>query len=179
MSVRTITTVGVSFAVAATMSFAAPQQAEAREWNMCNWEEIPAHVLNRITNRADFDDILRRMFDNCADAALGLTDRPTASLSNLTDERRSASDRDSDESGAGTDSADATTGDNDGESGATGGGTSGGAGGDGGTGGDGGSADDGGDDGGSGGDGGDGGSGGGGDSGGPGPGGPGGGLSLG
>lgn len=75
--------------VAATViaSMTAPAQAgifgasETREWNVCEWEQLPNSVVERITKRGDFDDILRRMFDACPDSALGLTDRPTASIS--------------------------------------------------------------------------------------------------
>lgn len=55
--------------------------SEVRQWNICEWDRMPESVLNRITKRADYDDILRRMFDACPDSALGLTDRPTASIS--------------------------------------------------------------------------------------------------
>lgn len=67
--------------VIATAAFAVPKSAQAQEWNMCDWERIPTDVLNRITSRTDFDEILRRMFENCEDAALALTSRPTASVS--------------------------------------------------------------------------------------------------
>jgi hypothetical protein len=54
--------------------------SETRQWNVCDWERIPEHVVTRITKRADYDEILRRMFNVCPDSALGLTDRPTASV---------------------------------------------------------------------------------------------------
>ena len=62
-------------------SMASASAEQTNKWNMCNWEQIPENVVQRITNRADYDDILRRMFDACPDSALSLTDRPTATLS--------------------------------------------------------------------------------------------------
>jgi hypothetical protein len=52
-----------------------------RRWNMCDWHRIPENVLRRIAQRNDYDDILRRMFDSCPEAALSLTDQPTATIS--------------------------------------------------------------------------------------------------
>lgn len=51
------------------------------KWDMCRWEQIPEGVLEKIMLRGDFENILRRMFDSCPDSALGLTDRPTATIS--------------------------------------------------------------------------------------------------
>lgn len=77
-------TVSISTCIAASafaaLSVLAPTQASAKQYNMCSWEEIPGHVLNRIENRSDYQDILQRMFDNCPESALSLTDRPTASI---------------------------------------------------------------------------------------------------
>lgn len=53
---------------------------QTNRWNMCEWQNIPAHVVQRIVHRADYDDILRQMFNACPDSALSLTDRPTASI---------------------------------------------------------------------------------------------------
>ncbi|AEI93350.1 hypothetical protein ROBYS_02940 [Roseobacter sp. OBYS 0001] len=62
-------------------SMASASAEQTNRWDMCNWEKIPANVVQRITNRADYDDILRRMFESCPDSALSLTDRPTATIS--------------------------------------------------------------------------------------------------
>lgn len=62
-------------------SMASASAEQTNKWNMCNWQQIPENVVERITNRTDYDDILRRMFSSCPDSALSLTDRPTATLS--------------------------------------------------------------------------------------------------
>ncbi|ABG31808.1 hypothetical protein CEP88_01150 [Roseobacter denitrificans] len=66
-------------------SMASASAEQTNKWDMCNWENIPQNVVMRITNRADYDDILRRMFEACPESALSLTDRPTASLSSTRD----------------------------------------------------------------------------------------------
>ncbi|MEP0960804.1 MAG: hypothetical protein ABJL72_07400 [Roseobacter sp.] len=103
------------FVIAATLmtSFTAPTPVQAglfgaseiRQWNVCDWEKIPDNVMQRITKRADFDDILRRMFDSCPDSALAFTDQPTASVE-AADNGRSgtrdggrANERDGDDTG--------------------------------------------------------------------------------
>lgn len=69
-------------------SMASASAEQTKRWDMCDWEKIPTNVVQRITNRADYDDILRRMFDACPDSALSLTDRPTATLSATSDTHR-------------------------------------------------------------------------------------------
>ncbi len=79
--------VAASFA----LSLSSPNQAQAqsglfgtqevKRWDMCDWRKIPDGVLARIERRSDYEDILRRMFNSCPDAALALTDRPTATTS--------------------------------------------------------------------------------------------------
>ena len=84
-----VATSGLTIAGALMIAIAAPLPAhaglfsasEVKRWDVCDWERIPDNVMERITNRNDFDDILRRMFDACPDSALALTDRPTASVS--------------------------------------------------------------------------------------------------
>ncbi len=56
-------------------------ETEVRRWNMCDWRMIPEDTLVRIMQRSDYDDIRRRMFDSCPEAALSLTDQPTATIS--------------------------------------------------------------------------------------------------
>ncbi|MEE4187993.1 MAG: hypothetical protein V2I76_06035 [Roseobacter sp.] len=68
-------TTGVVLLAATVMSFSTVQTAEAKQWDMCSWDEIPQSVLNRIIRRPDYEDILRRMFVHCPDAALTLSDR--------------------------------------------------------------------------------------------------------
>ena len=53
---------------------------QVQRWDMCNWDEIPEHVLRKISRRDDFEDILNRMFDQCPQAALSFADRPTATV---------------------------------------------------------------------------------------------------
>ncbi|MEM9576567.1 MAG: hypothetical protein AAF999_06105 [Pseudomonadota bacterium] len=75
------------FAVALSSASEAQAQSglfgsqEVKRWDMCDWRKIPDGVLARIERRSDYEDILRRMFNSCPDAALALTDRPTASTS--------------------------------------------------------------------------------------------------
>lgn len=94
---KTLIFKSTSMIVAATfaLSFASPTQAQAqsgffgaqevKRWDMCDWRKIPDGVLARIERRSDYEDILRRMFNSCPDAALALTDRPTATTGGSTD----------------------------------------------------------------------------------------------
>ena len=71
------------------LCFAASEPAQAEglnssqtnRWDMCRWDVIPDNVLRRIEQRDDYADILRRMFEYCPESALGLTDHPTATVS--------------------------------------------------------------------------------------------------
>ena len=77
----------------AVFSFAAPTTAQAEQYNMCQWTDIPTSVLERITNRADFPGILEQMFAACPESALALTDAPTGSVDDGPDGRDTAGDR--------------------------------------------------------------------------------------
>ena len=50
-----------------------PQLAEAREWNLCEWEVIPRSVIQKIAKRPDFEDIYDRMVFHCPDSAVAFT----------------------------------------------------------------------------------------------------------
>jgi hypothetical protein len=69
---------------ATVISFSTVQTAEAKQWDMCSWDEIPQSVLNRIIRRPDYEDILRRMFVHCPDAANALTNPLVVSFSGRT-----------------------------------------------------------------------------------------------
>lgn len=99
---------------------------EVKRWNMCDWWNIPDSALRRIERRSDYADILRRMFDSCPDAALALTDRPTATSggSGVSDDQRGRESDTNDDEDGGDD------GGNPGGSGNPGGGGNGGPGGD-------------------------------------------------
>ncbi len=71
----------LAFFVASGVVFSVPQSADAREWNMCDWEEIPTYILKRIEKRPNFEDILDRMTYHCPDEAVSFTNWATASLS--------------------------------------------------------------------------------------------------
>ncbi|WP_298973276.1 hypothetical protein [uncultured Roseobacter sp.] len=73
-------TASLAAAAVTAISVLAPNTSAAEEYNMCNWETIPTAVLNRIERRPDYNEILQRMFKYCPESALGLTDRPTASI---------------------------------------------------------------------------------------------------
>ena len=95
-----------SIALAGSLALGLPLSAQAgvwgaqeiKRWNICDWRKLPDDVVNRITKRSDYDDILRRMFNSCPESALGLTDRPTASIANPqdVDEERRGREPDSD-----------------------------------------------------------------------------------
>ncbi|MFK7746417.1 MAG: hypothetical protein AB8B47_15290 [Roseobacter sp.] len=79
---------------AATVLFSVPTTAQAQQWNMCQWEEIPTNVLERVVRRSEYPDLLERMFDVCPDAALALTEAPTGSVADDgPDTRDTAGDR--------------------------------------------------------------------------------------
>lgn len=77
----------------AVFSFVAPTSAQAEQYNMCQWQDIPNGVLNRIQNRDDFPGILDQMFTFCPESALALTEAPTGSVSDGPDSRDSEGDR--------------------------------------------------------------------------------------
>jgi uncharacterized membrane protein YgcG len=71
-------TASIVLLTAAAISFSTPQKVEAKQWNMCAWEEIPHNVVKRIARRSDYADILGHMFENCPESALMLTEAATA-----------------------------------------------------------------------------------------------------
>ena len=79
MKLSIIPTTGIGL-VAATSFFLLPQNADAKQWDMCSWEEIPHHVIKRIAKRPDYPEIVSRMYDSCPEAALALTDPATSSI---------------------------------------------------------------------------------------------------
>lgn len=83
MKVSINSTACIVLLAAASFSVATPQKAEAKQWNMCNWEEIPRGVMKRIQKRGDYPDILKRMNDHCPDAALLLMNPSTGSSSDF------------------------------------------------------------------------------------------------
>ncbi|MEP2471958.1 hypothetical protein [Roseobacter sp.] len=78
-----------------------PTQSSAKEYDLCHWDEIPATVLDRIEYRADFGEILERMFANCPASALALTDRPTAAINDNIDNDTPRADADGDSNNPG------------------------------------------------------------------------------
>ncbi|MBW4708107.1 hypothetical protein KX928_09935 [Roseobacter sp. YSTF-M11] len=77
----------------ATLGAGVPTQSIAKEYNVCQLETIPEHIRKRITKRADFADILSRMFEYCPDSALALTEAATASINeNFDDETERKND---------------------------------------------------------------------------------------
>ena len=100
----------VALAAAFVLSFQSPSQAQAqsglfgaqevKRWDMCDWTKIPDGVLARIERRNDYEDILRRMFNSCPDSALALTDRPTATTNDASDNRDDQRGREPDNGGA-------------------------------------------------------------------------------
>ena len=77
-------TTGVVLLATTVMSFSTVQTAEAKQWDMCSWDEIPRNVLNRIIRRPDYEDILRRMFIHCPEAANALANPLVMSASDRT-----------------------------------------------------------------------------------------------
>ena len=73
--------VALCFATSEPAQAAGLDSSQTNRWDMCRWDVIPDNVLRRIEKRDDYADILRRMFEYCPESALGLTDRPTATLS--------------------------------------------------------------------------------------------------
>ena len=70
-------------AVIATFAISAiniPTQSHAEEYDMCELGTVPDNIKRKIIRRSDFESILRRMFSNCPDAALALTEAATASI---------------------------------------------------------------------------------------------------
>ena len=87
MKVTLHSTASIVLLTAAAISLSTPQKAEAKEWNMCAWEEIPRNVMKKIVQRSDYADILRRMSENCPDAAFALTNPSTVSTSDFVPKR--------------------------------------------------------------------------------------------
>lgn len=75
-----------AFMVSTAVVFSSPQSAEAREWNMCNLDEIPKYILTRIAQRADFGNIIGRMERHCPDAAAILISVAPAGVSQTVSE---------------------------------------------------------------------------------------------
>lgn len=76
---RTLKSTAFAFFTATGIVFLTPQSADAREWNMCDWEEIPRYIVKRIEKRANFEDILDRMIYHCPNEAAAFTNRATVS----------------------------------------------------------------------------------------------------
>lgn len=70
-----------AFLSATAVVFSTPQSADAREWNMCDWEEIPRHILKRIAQRPDFEDIIERMTFHCPDTVVAFISATPAIVS--------------------------------------------------------------------------------------------------
>jgi len=87
MKVTIHCTAGIVLLTAAAISLSTPQKVEAKEWNMCAWEEIPRNVMKKIVQRSDYADILQRMSENCPDAAFALTNPSTISSSDFVPKR--------------------------------------------------------------------------------------------
>lgn len=87
MNITIHSTAGIVLITAVALSFSTPQKAEAKQWNMCAWEEIPRSVLKRIVQRSDYSDILERMSDSCPEAAFALLNPSTVSTSDFVPKR--------------------------------------------------------------------------------------------
>ncbi|MGC3936798.1 hypothetical protein ACOTTU_03225 [Roseobacter sp. EG26] len=72
----------MTLALAAFSAFGStlPTISVAKEFDVCQLETVPEYIRTRITRRADYAEILERMFDSCPDAALALVEAATAAI---------------------------------------------------------------------------------------------------
>ena len=87
MKLSLFPTIGTALFVVTSFLVVTPQQAGAKHWDMCSWEEIPLHVMKRIAKRPDYAEILNRMNDNCPDSLLAFTDTATSSVAEFLPKR--------------------------------------------------------------------------------------------
>jgi len=97
MKFNTLPITGIVLLTASAFSLATPTAAEAKQWDMCAWEEIPSTVVKRIVRRADYSEILQRMEDNCPDAAYALLNHSADKGSDFVTRRVNTPEEDSDE----------------------------------------------------------------------------------
>lgn len=124
MKLSLFPTIGTALFVATSFLVVTPQQAGAKQWDMCSWEEIPLHVMKRIAKRPDYAEILNRMNDNCPDSLLAFTDTATSSVAEFLPKRADSQEDDAsqdlsqttDSASSGPKSSDTSTGDSGGSS---------------------------------------------------------------